>query len=514
MGMNRMLSPGISLLGTARAALWVLPLALAACLAWTAAGQSDPAAVAERARRAMAESRFDEAADLYSELARNYPDEPSLHANLGMALHLSGQDRRALPPLRKAVASMPSSFQVQFFLGASLTRLGEFEASLEPLRRAVDLDSGHPFAKALLADALEAADEPFEAAGVWKALRTLQPSSPYPHAGLVRCYERLAADALDELIRRDPESPLVLRLLARSRMAAAQYPSALYLFRQALEREPGVRIVHEAVAEIYRRSDRSDWSAAEMERADALPRADCAASASPGCVFERGEYDRLARFSPEAPAEEVFWGARAFAMLARETFASLTSQQESVDQLRLLADILAAQQQFSKAADAYRRALALRPDDGHLKRQVAELLYRARRIDEARPMLERLLASDPEDGRWPAMLGSLLAEEQDFGAAIPLLEAAMALPQPGPGVRLGLGRSYLAVGKPEEAAGHLRASLETDQDGSVHYQLAQAYQQMGRRDEARAALAAYRELNERARQRNEASASLAITPPD
>lgn len=112
------------------------------------------------------------------------------------------------------------------------------------------------------------------------------------------------------------------------------------------------------------------------------------------------------------------------------------------------------------------------------------------------------------------MLGSLLAEEQDFAAAIPLLEAAMALPQPGPGVRLGLGRSYLAVGKPEEAARHLRASLETDQDGSVHYQLAQAYQQMGRRDEARAALAGYRELNERARQRNEASASLAITPPD
>ncbi len=462
----------------------------------------------------MAGQRFAEAADLYFQLASRFPDEPSLQANLGMALHLSTRDEEAIDPLRKAASAMPSSFQAHFFLGASLTRLARFNESIAPLRQASRLDPEHPFAKALLADSLEQTEAFSEALSVWKGLRELDPDNPYPHAGQARCYEQLAAAALDELARRDPESPHVLRLLGHARMAAEQYPSALYLFRQAQEREPRVHSVREAVAEIYRRIGRDQWAAIERERAAGIPGPDCSSSSVPACTFAAGRYVELTQVSRDPTSEDLFWAARAFSELAGREFAALAKLPESVDQLRLISNILASRGDFAEAAEASRRALALRPGDGNLERHLAEMLFRSREFDEASPLLKRFLREDTRDPRWPAMLGSLLVERQEFEEAIPLLESALDLPDPTHSVRRGLGRAYLATGRPEEAIKHLRTAVPADSDGSVHYQLFQALQRTGRTTEARNALSVYQDLDSKTRQATEASASLEITPPE
>ncbi len=145
---------------------------------------------------------------------------------------------------------------------------------------------------------------------------------------------------------------------------------------------------------------------------------------------------------------------------------------------------------------------------------MAELLYLAKRIDEARPLLERFYRSDPQDPRWAALLGNLLAEEQEYERAVPVLQSAVVLADAPATVRLDLGRSYLALDKPDEAVPHLSASLDLDADGSIHYQLAQAYQRLGMREQAREALTQYQALDAQRRQRIEASASLEITAPE
>ena len=498
----------------AQAALRALACAgLAAICAQWAAAQRNPATMARQASQAMAEQRFADAATIYTQLAESYPGEPSLEANLGMALHLSARDREAVAPLRSAAAAMPASFQAHFFLGASLSRLGDFAGAIDPLRRASRLDPRHPFARALLGDALEAIGEFSEAADIWRTLRDLEGRNPYPHAGLVRCREQLAAQATEELKNRDPESAYVLRLVGHSRLAAGQYPSALYLFRQALERQPSVPSVHEAIARIYELSARADWAEVERARASALPRTPCS-SPSPACDFDAGRYETVATFSPQASSEALFWAARANAKLAEVSFTALAGLNESVEQLALLTDILASQRQFSKAADACRRALALGGDNGGLERQMAELLYLAKRFDEAQPLLERFLRVDSREPRWPALLGSVLAERQEFAEAVPLLKASLELPGAPLTAQLDLGRAYLAIGRPEAAVSHLTAVLSTDTDGSVHYQLAQAYQRLGLREPAREALAKYRALDSRNRLETEATASLEITAPD
>ena len=490
-----------------------------ACIAVTvmwaplAAAQQNPAVTAQKARQAMAEQRFADAAALYANLSASYPREPSLQANLGMALHLSTRDREAVIPLRTAASAMPSSFQAHFFLGASLSRLGDFAGAVEPLRHASKLNPRHPFTRALLGDALEAIGDFQEAAEARRALRELEGHSPYSHAGLVRCHEQLAAQATEELKNRDPESAYVLRLVGHSRLSSGQYPSALYLFRQALARQPSVRGVHEAIAVVYERSGRADWARVERARASSLPAANCS-SPSPECQFAAGHYEAIAAFSPQDSSAALFWAARANARLAEVSFEALAGLDESVEQLALLTDILASQRQFSEAADACRRALAIGGADGGLERQMAELLYLAKRFDEARPLLERFLRADPEDSRWPALLGSLLAERQEFAEAVPLLKASLELPGAPLTAQLDLGRAYLAIGRPEAAVTHLTAVLTTDTDGSVHYQLAQAYQRLGLREEARQALANYQVLNSRNRSETEAAASIEITAPD
>ncbi len=476
--------------------------------------QSDPATLAERANRAMASRQFPEAAALYDELARSFPNEPSLQANLGMALHLARRDREAIPHLRQAASAMPSSFQAHLFLGAGLTRLEDFAEAVEPLRHAVRLNSKDPFAQALLADSLESTGGYAEARAVWMTLRELDRRNAFAHAGLVRCYEQLAALAFTDLKNRDPESPWVLRLLARARLAGEQYPSALYLFRQALARAPGERSLHEAVAQIYERTGRAEWARTERERLAALPETECSTVRTAACDFAAGRLESITEPTPHASAEDVFWAARAYAELAESSFADLAALPESPEKLELVSVILASQGEFSKAADAVRRALEVTPGDASQERQLAELLYLARQFDDARPLLERFAREDSRDPRWPAMLGSILADEQDFNKAVAHLEAAMALPNPPATARLDLGRSYLSAGKPQEAIEHLRGSLGMDTDGSVHYQLAQAYQQAGQTEAARDALAKYRTLAEASRQATAASASLEITPPN
>ena len=491
----------------------VLGIALLLAPVTTLLAQSEPSVIAAQAGKAMQEERFAEAAELYGQLANSYPSEPALQANLGMALHLSGQDSAAIHPLRSAASAMPSSFPAHFFLGASYTRLGDLADAVEPLRQAVRLNPAHPFARALLGDALEAVGEYSEAADAWKKLRQQDGTSPFPHAGLVRCYEQLASEAITGLQEQDPESEHMLRLLAYTRLETKQFPSALYLFREAMAKGPGRRSDHEALATLYEQAGRSDWAQVERARAASLPEEDCSASDSAECAFKLGQFDGIVPVSAQSSAEELYWAARAYAALSDDAFYRLRELPESVDQLTLVADLLAVRSEFSEAADAARAALAIRPQDGALERQMAELLYLARRVEEARPLLEKFHQTDKGDPRWAAMLGNLLAEAQDFRTAIPLLESVVAAPNPSRSARLDLGRSYLAVDEPAKALDHLRAAASLDTDGSVHYQLAQAYQRTGMRDEAREALTTYQALQARTSQETRAAAALEITAP-
>ena len=307
-----------------------------------AGAQADPSALADSARQAMAERRFGEAAEIYAELASKFPNEPALQANLGLALHFSGRDAEAIEPLREAALALPASFPAHFALGASLSRLGRHKEAVAPLRESTQINPQHLFAHALLGEALEAVGEYSAATVVWRALAGLDPKSPYAHAGSIRCNEVLAAMAIEQLRQRAPEPSYMLGNLGRSKLAARQYPSALYLFRSALERQPGVRAVHEAVAMLYEGAGKPEWARIERQRAESLPEPDCIATQSAECNFAAGRFDLAPSLAVDSSSADLFWAARSHARLAELSFENLSSLPESIEKFTLVSDILAS----------------------------------------------------------------------------------------------------------------------------------------------------------------------------
>jgi len=57
------------------------------------------AAKSQRAKEFMAEGKFAQAIPLYRELNQAVPNNAGLMLNLGMALHMAGEERQSLSPL-------------------------------------------------------------------------------------------------------------------------------------------------------------------------------------------------------------------------------------------------------------------------------------------------------------------------------------------------------------------------------------------------------------------------------
>ena len=77
-----------------------------------------------------------------------------------------------------------------------------------------------------------------------------------------------------------------------------------------------------------------------------------------------------------------------------------------------------------------------------------------------------------------------------------------------------LGLALSRTGKFAEAVPHLEKAQELDDDGSLHYQLARAYQAAGNAAKAQTAMAQYQELQKRNQdQKEEAAREAQITPP-
>jgi chemotaxis protein methyltransferase CheR len=97
------------------------------------AGALDPLAAV---RSAVADGRYDEAADLAAEVVQATPLRAEAHYLHGLALGNLGRDADALVVLRKAVYLAPDDGFAHFLLGGALERLGEHVAASRSYRAA------------------------------------------------------------------------------------------------------------------------------------------------------------------------------------------------------------------------------------------------------------------------------------------------------------------------------------------------------------------------------------------
>jgi predicted Zn-dependent protease len=449
------------------------------------------AARAAEGKAAMEAGRFDQAAAIYGELAQAYPGDGGLQMNLGMARYMSGDPEAALVPLQKAVRVQPSLAPASLFLGAALLDLGRTKEAVAPLERAVKALPENPDAREMLARAHLELERHAGAAEHYRALTALLPESPKGWHGLARSYEGMAEHAFTALQQNHPESPLLVLLLADVLVSEERHADALRLYREALEGDPPVGGLHQAIAELYERAGKPEWAGAELAKAKPRTPAECRTHRAE-CEFLAGRFAAAldAARASSTPAGR-YWTARAANRLATEALAHLEGLPPSRELHLIRAEMAQARGRNQDAVSELRAALALEPGDPTIEAALAETLIRTRSFDEALAILERLTQKYPGEAPLLFLYGDTLLQLQQIDRAIPLLEEAVKADESSVRARSSLGRAYVLAGRYEPALPHLLAAAGEDHNGDLHYQLARAYQALGRTDEAMKAMAEY-----------------------
>jgi tetratricopeptide (TPR) repeat protein len=442
------------------------------------------------AKELMAAGRFADAIPLYVELSRAMPANAGLRLNLALAYHMAGRHREAVPEFERVLKTDPNSVPALLSLGVSELELNEPAKAIPPLEKAVVLQPANTDTRGMLANALLSLDRAKEAAVHFRKLTVLTPQDAKAWYGLGRCYESLARKAFEQLDKTAQGSPEWLALVADSRMERRQYRSAFFFYKEALQRKPDFRGIHGSLAELYRRADHPDWAEIEKKKEAGLPRADCVRNKQM-CDFA------ASRFLEAASGPSLYWRTRAFNELALGAFKQLGTLPPSVELHATKAEILTSHQQYLEAAEEWRAARKVAPDDPRIERQLATALYQAGDYQSSVPMLEKLVGQEPAAADLNFFLGDSFLRTEQPEKAVPWLEAAVRQDRNLLPAQASLGLTYMRLGKNADAIPHLSRALEIDEDGSLHYQLALAYQRTGEAEKAKQMNEKYREIQQR-----------------
>jgi tetratricopeptide (TPR) repeat protein len=414
----------------------------------TVEAQNSSYAKALYAESLVKQSRYKEAAVSYQgALAAATPQPPCLHAELGF-LSLKQGDA--------AEAETEFKAEQQKRDGCSLAALGQ-------ARLRIDAGSDE--------DALKLLED------LWNKDR-----------GFLQSNASLLADGLA------PERAAEFqRFLAQQQASGALSSGAYQSFSsilrgqsQAASESPSPSEVTKLSAQENYLSGRYAQCATQLQRSlvtkDAVSLQTLAA-----CAYFTGDYELAANASESlaavAPhsATALYWSIKAnerLAFIALDKFQQL--EPNSARSHLLLGDIYRQRSRFDDALIEYQKALAITPNDPAALLGLASAYLGNGNAGKAMETAQLALQQTPNDAELNLLMGEALVSRHQYADAEPFLQKALAAkPQMLPHVHALLGQVYAETGKTQPAIEQLKLGLSSDQDGSLHYQLARLYRRTG-----------------------------------
>ena len=161
----------------------------------------------------------------------------------------------------------------------------------------------------------------------------------------------------------------------------------------------------------------------------------------------------------------------------------------------LLGDVYRQKRKWGDAEQEYQKALALQPEDRSARIGLAISLFEDAKIEEAFLTDKVLLDRDFEDPEANLLAGEILVQRNLFADAETYLnKSRRTKPEFLPRLHALLGEVYAATDRSPEAISKLKLGMASDEDGSIHYQLARLYQKMGDKNAAAEAFRASKQL--------------------
>ncbi len=226
------------------------------------------------------------------------------------------------------------------------------------------------------------------------------------------------------------------------------------------------------------------------------------------CSFLTGDEELSSKASAALRAIDphsavaLYWSIKAnerMAFHALEQYERLEPNSERTH--LLLGDIYVQRERYGDAQAEYQKALTLSPNDPAGLLGLASAALRDSNTDQAIESAKLALEYAPDDPEINLVMGEALVERHDLANAEPYLKRGLnTKPQMLPHVHALLGQVYAATSRSQEAIGEFNLGLESDEDGTIHYQLARLYKQAGDNQDAAIALAQMKSIQQRRRE--------------
>ncbi len=223
------------------------------------------------------------------------------------------------------------------------------------------------------------------------------------------------------------------------------------------------------------------------------------------CSYFTGDFQgaslaaRRLKASPSLAAQGLYWEIKAdqkLAVIALNHAGEIDPNSSGMHVL--IGDTFRQRRHWKEAEAEYREAIALEPRSRTARLSLAIVLFSESKIDEALEMDQELLAENPDDPEANLLAGEILVQSNQFEKAEPYLLKCKNLPAEFvPHFHVLLGRVYAETERTRQAIEELKLGLADDEDGSVHFQIARLYQQIGDKADAKEAFEESKQLVDR-----------------
>jgi tetratricopeptide (TPR) repeat protein len=194
-----------------------------------------------QAKQMMAHGQYEQAAQLYKQVLKRYPDNPDCLVNL---LYIAQYPHQATPEevetlyadARRVSPALP---QVYLYYGTALAGEGKFDGAVAAINKAIELKPDDAEAHTWLADVRERQNQPLKAIEQYRAAVALQPSSRPARMELGKILLSLGRDReaipvlLPTLQVEDAYTPVVMMFLGHAYLTSGDRQHAMEYLAQA-----------------------------------------------------------------------------------------------------------------------------------------------------------------------------------------------------------------------------------------------------------------------------------------
>lgn len=168
---------------------------------------------------------------------------------------------------------------------------------------------------------------------------------------------------------------------------------------------------------------------------------------------------------------------------------------DSTSAYMLMGETFRIAERYDEAIEEYKLATDQKPDFAPAWAGLAQAYSAAGNDGLALEAAARALTLNASDAPTIVLVAAIYLRQGDYASAKEHAQRALKLQPDLPSVHVVLAKIDLKEGRPENALPELRAAVKDDLDGSTYYLLATTLRQLGKQDEATAAMQKYKLLH-------------------